>query len=146
MMGRMEARGLSSLLLVAATHSHAQSRTVHIGRTTAPPRTTSSLPSSPSSLSPSLSSSLPTSPLLLPTTTTAPHTPHRNLYRSQLTNITTRLVATGAKLLYVSTTPFMPKRTLGDTVVEDMNAIAAEVVAPHKVRRRREPSRGGGGG
>jgi hypothetical protein len=51
-------------------------------------------------------------------------------------------------LLYVSTTPFMPKRTLGDTVVEDMNAIAAEVVAPHKVRRRREPAmgRGGGGG
>jgi hypothetical protein len=35
------------------------------------------------------------------------------LYRTQLTNITTRLVATGAKLLYVSTTPF----AWGDRVV-----------------------------
>ena len=53
------------------------------------------------------------------------------LYRAQLTNITLRLAALGSKLLYVDTTPFMPRRLLNDTVVEDMNAIAREVVAPY---------------
>ena len=42
-----------------------------------------------------------------------------------------RLAALGSKLLYVDTTPFMPRRLLNDTVVEDMNAIAREVVAPY---------------
>lgn len=53
------------------------------------------------------------------------------LYREQLTNITGRLAALGTKLLYVDTTPFMPLRTLGNTVVEDMNTIAKEVVSKH---------------
>ena len=53
------------------------------------------------------------------------------LYREQLTNITERLAALGTKILYVDTTPFMPRRTVGDTVIEDMNAIAKEVVSPH---------------
>jgi hypothetical protein len=53
------------------------------------------------------------------------------LYREQLTNITQRLSALGTKLLYVSTTPYMPLRTLNNTVVEDMNTIAKSVVDPH---------------
>lgn len=55
------------------------------------------------------------------------------LYREQLTNITKRLVALNTKLLYISTPPFMPLRTKGNTVVEDMNAIAADVVAPYGI-------------
>jgi hypothetical protein len=55
------------------------------------------------------------------------------LYKAQLANITSRLSALGTKLLYVTTTPFMPLRTLNNTVVEDMNAIAKAVVAPHVV-------------
>lgn len=54
-------------------------------------------------------------------------------YRSQLTNITSRLVETGAKLLYATTTPFMPKSLNGSTVVDDLNAIAREVIAAHDV-------------
>ena len=53
------------------------------------------------------------------------------LYRDQLTNITKRLAALGTKLLYISTTPYMPLRTQNNTVVEDMNSIAKEVVSPH---------------
>lgn len=55
------------------------------------------------------------------------------LYRAQLANVTSRLVDVGAKLLYVTTTPFMPLRTQGNTVVEDMNAIAREVVGAHSI-------------
>jgi hypothetical protein len=55
------------------------------------------------------------------------------LYRAQLKNITSRLVASGSKLLWVATTPFMPLRRKGNTVVEDMNAIAAEVIKPHNI-------------
>eukprot|EP01079_Euglenida_sp_SAG-EU17-18_P009114 gene9115-1637_t len=54
-----------------------------------------------------------------------------DLYRSQLTNITTRLRATGAKLLYLTTTPYMPLRQKGNMVVEQMNNIARSVVAGH---------------
>ena len=53
------------------------------------------------------------------------------LYREQLTNITERLAALGTKILYVDTTPFMPRRAIGSTVVEDMNAIAKQVVSKH---------------
>lgn len=52
------------------------------------------------------------------------------LYRTQLTEITSRLNATGARLIYATTTPYMPQRLLGNTCVEDMNAIAREVVQP----------------
>jgi hypothetical protein len=34
---------------------------------------------------------------------------------------------------YVTTTPFMPLRLKGNTVVEDMNAIAREIMAPHNI-------------
>jgi len=53
------------------------------------------------------------------------------LYRNQLSNITARLSALGTRLLYVSTTPFMPLRTQDNTVVEDMNGIASKVVKGH---------------
>ena len=49
-------------------------------------------------------------------------------YRKQLTNITARLVATGAKLIYATTTPFMPMTTIGDDVVADLNSIARDVI------------------
>jgi hypothetical protein len=42
-------------------------------------------------------------------------------YRQQLTNITTRLVETGAKLIYATTTPFMPAFSKGSTIVETLN-------------------------
>jgi hypothetical protein len=50
-------------------------------------------------------------------------------YRTELTNITARLVATGAKLIYATTTPFMPDTTKGNHVVDDLNQIAREVIA-----------------
>ena len=49
-------------------------------------------------------------------------------YRAELSNITTRLLATGAKLIFATTTPFMPKTTIGDHVVADLNQIAREVI------------------
>ena len=55
------------------------------------------------------------------------------LYSSQLFNITTRLLATGAKLLYLTTTPFMPKRMLGDTVVEQLNVKARAIMDAHAI-------------
>ena len=55
------------------------------------------------------------------------------LYESQLQNITARLLETRAKLLYITTTPFMPKRVLGDTVVEDLNRIARGIMAVRNV-------------
>lgn len=54
------------------------------------------------------------------------------LYREQLTNVTARLASLGTKLMYITTTPYMPLRLQGNTVVEDMNAIAREVVGVHK--------------
>ena len=56
-----------------------------------------------------------------------------DLYKVQLTNITARLAATGSKLLFVTTTPYMPHRQQGDTVVEDMNAIARKVMSTFKI-------------
>jgi len=50
-------------------------------------------------------------------------------YRDQLRNITNRLVATGAKLIYATTTPFMPDATEGNFVVDQLNTIALDVVA-----------------
>jgi len=49
-------------------------------------------------------------------------------YRKELTNITTRLLATGAKLIYATTTPFMPDTLQGNHVVADLNKIALEVI------------------
>ena len=51
-------------------------------------------------------------------------------YRAQLQNITARLNATGATLMYATTTPFMPDTTVGNHVVDDLNRIAREVVQP----------------
>jgi len=50
-------------------------------------------------------------------------------YESALVNFTRRLTATGAKLAFVSTTPFMPDHYHGNTIVEQLNAIAQRVVA-----------------
>merc|ERR1712100_975164 len=55
------------------------------------------------------------------------------LYAAQLRNITTRLVATGAKLQYALTTPFMPMRTQNNTVVEDLNAKATTIMDEHSI-------------
>eukprot|EP00746_Dinoflagellata_sp_MGD_P057883 gnl/MRDRNA2_/MRDRNA2_248702_c0_seq1.p1 gnl/MRDRNA2_/MRDRNA2_248702_c0~~gnl/MRDRNA2_/MRDRNA2_248702_c0_seq1.p1 ORF type:complete len:296 (+),score=30.22 gnl/MRDRNA2_/MRDRNA2_248702_c0_seq1:81-968(+) len=61
-------------------------------------------------------------------------TPHcLKLYRDQLTNITKRLVMLDTKLLYITTTPYMPYRTLNNTVVEDMNAIAKTLTEEFKI-------------
>jgi hypothetical protein len=49
-------------------------------------------------------------------------------YQVQLLNITRRLLQTGAKLQYALTTPFMPDYTIGNTVVEDLNAIATKMM------------------
>ena len=54
----------------------------------------------------------------------------KQLYQDQLTNIFNRLVALQTKLMWVTTTPFMPRRLQNDTVVEDMNAIALKIVVP----------------
>ena len=50
-------------------------------------------------------------------------------YVPRLANITKRLQATGAALVYATTTPFMPLRTQGDTVVEQLNDAARGVAA-----------------
>lgn len=55
------------------------------------------------------------------------------LYASQLANVTARLAALGAKLVYFTTTPYMPLRAAGNTVVEDMNDIALEIMEPYGV-------------
>ena len=52
------------------------------------------------------------------------------LYRAQLTNITQRLGALNTTLLYITTTPFMPDASIGNLVVDDLNAIAREVAGP----------------
>ena len=55
------------------------------------------------------------------------------LYKQQMANITHRLAALGTKVLFITTTPFMPLRTRGNTVVEDMNAIARQLVADYNI-------------
>jgi|EP01046_Picozoa_sp_COSAG06_P076190 hypothetical protein len=42
-------------------------------------------------------------------------------YTAQLTTITDKLIETGAKLLYVATTPFMPNALLHDPIVQQLN-------------------------
>lgn len=54
-------------------------------------------------------------------------------YKMQLQNITTRLIATGAKLQYALTTPFMPLTTTGNFVVDELNAIASDIMAAHNI-------------
>ena len=49
-------------------------------------------------------------------------------YREELTNITTRLLATDAKLIFATTTPFMPDTLQGNPIVPDLNKIALEVI------------------
>merc|ERR1712110_575359 len=56
-----------------------------------------------------------------------------DVYRAQLANITTRLLATGAKLLYATTTPYMPMRLENNFVIEDMNRVAREIMASHNI-------------
>lgn len=55
-------------------------------------------------------------------------------YRKQLTNITTRLLATKSKLIYATTTPFMPYASVGNNVVAELNKIALEIMAPYPNR------------
>lgn len=50
-------------------------------------------------------------------------------YEVALTNFTNRLLKTSSKLVFISTTPYMPYRYYGNTVVEDLNAIAQRVVS-----------------
>lgn len=50
-------------------------------------------------------------------------------YESALTNFTARLLRTGSKLAFVSTTPFMPDYYHGNTIVQQLNAIAQKVTA-----------------
>jgi len=54
-------------------------------------------------------------------------------YEAQLLNITQRLQATKAKLMYITTTPFMPLRTQNNTVVEDLNRIALSIMQPRLI-------------
>ena len=52
-------------------------------------------------------------------------------YKRQLTNITKRLVATGSKLIYATTTPFMPYASVGNDIVQVLNGIALAVMQPY---------------
>jgi len=72
---------------------------------------------------------------MLPDSDPAVHSTERctNIYMDQLTNITERLIATGSKLGFLTTTPFMPLRTKNDTVVEDMNTKATALFAEKKI-------------
>eukprot|EP00041_Stephanoeca_diplocostata_P021446 m.499893 g.499893 ORF g.499893 m.499893 type:complete len:285 (+) comp21828_c0_seq21:168-1022(+) len=54
-------------------------------------------------------------------------------YSTQLLNITNRLEATGAKLLYALTTPFMPDATQGDFVVEALNKAAESIMSTKNI-------------
>ena len=55
------------------------------------------------------------------------------LYAQQLANITDRLMATGAKLQYGTTTPFMPDYLVGNQVVEQLNTNARAIMDARKV-------------
>ena len=55
------------------------------------------------------------------------------VYQRQLLNITTRLLATGSKLQYALTTPYMPLRTVNHTNVEDMNRVARKMMSEHGI-------------
>eukprot|EP00729_Bicosta_minor_P006593 gene6593-6147_t len=48
-------------------------------------------------------------------------------YTAQLEEIADKLIATGSKLLYVATTPYMPNHLKGDGIVEVLNAKALMV-------------------
>lgn len=50
-------------------------------------------------------------------------------YLSLLTNFTDRLLATGSKLIYITTTPYMPDRYFGNMVVEQLNTLATGLMA-----------------
>ena len=52
----------------------------------------------------------------------------REMYEAQLSNITKRLLVAGKKVLYASTTPFMPDYTQGNHIVEELNVIASKVM------------------
>ena len=54
-------------------------------------------------------------------------------YSAQLTAVTTKLQGTGAKLLYVATTPFMPYTSLGDPVVSKLNQLAQAIMEPRQI-------------
>ena len=54
-------------------------------------------------------------------------------YEIALTNFTKRLVATGSKLLYISTTPFMPQEYYGNRCVPELNTIAQKVMKKYHV-------------
>eukprot|EP00050_Salpingoeca_kvevrii_P010934 m.11514 g.11514 ORF g.11514 m.11514 type:complete len:197 (+) comp3161_c0_seq2:2-592(+) len=54
-------------------------------------------------------------------------------YTLQLTNITKRLLNTGASLQYALTTPFMPDATIGDFIVEKLNDIATGIMKEHGI-------------
>lgn len=56
-----------------------------------------------------------------------------SLYHDQLLNITTRLAALKTKMLYITTTPYMPLRTIGNMAVEDMNSIAGKMATENKI-------------
>ena len=55
-------------------------------------------------------------------------------YEALLTNFTARLLKTDSRLLYISTTPFMPDHYYGNVVVEDLNAAAQRVMSAAGVR------------
>lgn len=54
-------------------------------------------------------------------------------YEIALTNFTKRLVATGSKLLYISTTPFMPQEYYGNLCVPELNTIAQKVMKKYSI-------------
>lgn len=56
-----------------------------------------------------------------------------DMYAAHLTNFTDRLLRTGSKLVYVTTTPYMPDRFFGNTVVEDLNTKAKAIMAARNI-------------
>ena len=61
------------------------------------------------------------------------YVPSEKEYEEALVNFTQRLLKTGSKLLFVSTSPFMPDHYYGNLVVEDLNAIAQKVMATYNI-------------
>ena len=61
------------------------------------------------------------------------HTESEDTYSELLAKFTDRLLLTKSKLVYVTTTPFMPDQLFGNNVVQDLNARARAIMAARGV-------------
>jgi hypothetical protein len=58
-----------------------------------------------------------------------------SIYQQQLSNITKRLVTSTStkqsKLIYATTTPYMPYASVGNHIVSELNSIALDIIRPY---------------